>query len=339
MSSFDSLPSELLREIVECDDLSLPDLSALSKTSRSLRDEGQRVLFRNPGHIGVGLSLPTPDPNDRLYHERETGLGKGAERLQGKAFFDVILSSPHRLAPLVHTYAQTTFWFDYSSLQHWGEELPAEEIAHYAEQALMQEQLFATMAQAFKVMLNLKSLWSFDGAESWVYSPGPMMDCLCESMFSLKQLSWHHYGGDRQLIEQFLPNQQRLRYLQLPHGLSLNSNQETERILSAGRTARLALDSISGPFSTSVVILSGKTQIKYLCWTPPISELLFLHDVEKWLQPMSRQLRQIQYLEYQDFDCGPLLEEVAPHLQELVFLKMCIEYIGQVSILLNNNSS
>lgn len=115
MSSFDLLPLELLREIVECEDLSLPDLSALSKTSRRLRDEGQRALFRNPGHIGVGLSLPTSDPNDRLHHDRETGLGKGAERLQGRAFFDAVLSSPHRLALMIHSYAQTTFWLDYSS--------------------------------------------------------------------------------------------------------------------------------------------------------------------------------------------------------------------------------
>lgn len=77
-------------------------------------------------------------------------------------------------------------------LEDWSEELSADEIAQYAARALMHEHLFAAMEKAFKVMLNLKNLWSFDGAEGWTFSPGPTIDCLCKSVFSLNQLSWHH---------------------------------------------------------------------------------------------------------------------------------------------------
>lgn len=140
------------------------------------------------------------------------------------------------------------------------------------------------MVASFKAMLNLKKLRSVDDAEDEGYSPGPMIDCLCQSTFSFEQLSWNPREGRQQLFEQFLPNQQRLQYLHLPYGFDLHPSpgvQKTARILSAGRAAQLSLDSLSGPFSTSVVILSGKSQVKYLRWTPGAEFLLYL-NTEQW---------------------------------------------------------
>lgn len=87
------LPLELGRHIVEVGNLTKKDFVVLSNVSRLFRNEAQRALFRDPGHFYLGAV-------------------RDSERTE--AFFDAIISSPRRLALMVHTYSQDTRWYDYS---------------------------------------------------------------------------------------------------------------------------------------------------------------------------------------------------------------------------------
>ncbi|KAF5316631.1 hypothetical protein D9619_006097 [Psilocybe cf. subviscida] len=222
------LPLELGRHIVEVGNLTKKDFVVLSNVSRLFRNEAQRALFRDPGHFYLGVV-------------------KDSER--NEAFFDAIISSPRRLALMVHTYSQDTRWYDDS----WEEYGPS------CDQD--QEVIFEKMTQAFKLMDNMKRFQSSDSAFNG-YFYDRMLKSVMQAFPKLEAFSWYYEGGAQQIID-FLAHQDRIRYLKLPSefGLGDYDQQERERLLLVARTICPKLETISAPIETTKILLPGKSKI------------------------------------------------------------------------------
>lgn len=300
-----NLPIELFRPIVESGQLDKPDLCAVALTSRSLRDEAQRILFRDPGMILV-----------RADHKASGG----------RAFFDAILSSPLRLALMVHTYAQSVSWADHA--------LRGKDKTLYRAR----DELFEMMAEALKLMVNLRELHSSGSDGPNTYSPGSLVDCLLQCKFKLKAFTWNHRGEESRLVEEFLTTQDDIQSLFLPQGFDIRgasdvNNASIQRLLLAGRRVCPKLETLYGPMSSSRVILPGKRNVKFIGWIWALFITEALDDTELHVTHVCEALHTVQYLEYESSDAaGFRFTTIAPYLDSLVVLTISSRRLKEVSI-------
>ncbi|KAF5310268.1 hypothetical protein D9619_010157 [Psilocybe cf. subviscida] len=295
-----ALPTELFRPIIEFGVLDMADLCSIAQTSRLLRDEGQRFLFRNPGLITVQL-------------------GKGIGRT--RAFFDAILSSPHRLALMVHTYIQTTDW------------APSTQ----SDQDCTPEQLFMKMTEALKLMANVKIFHSTDVGIQDNSTRVSMVDCIRQCSFKLEEFAWNHRGEELRLLEEFLVFQNEIQYLEFYPGFDIRgasdiTNARVQRLLIAGQKACPKLETLRGPKSSSLVLLPGKKNVKFISWSWALYITEALNDTELHVTYIGNALSPVQYLEYEGGNATGLpFSRIAPYLTSVVVLKISNEQIKQVS--------
>ncbi|KAF5309449.1 hypothetical protein D9619_012470 [Psilocybe cf. subviscida] len=298
-----TLPADLFRPILEYGELDKADLCSVALASRLLREEGQHILFRDPGLIKVHA------------HGNLDRAG---------AFFDAMLSSPHRLALMVHSYTQTTDW----SENAWSDQKAAQHSSP--------EELFTKMTQALKLMVNLKTFRSRDVGGSDSRSQFSMVDCIRQCGFKLGEFAWNHADEDMRLLEEFLVFQDDIEYLELngvfdSGGVSDFNNSNAERLLISGKNVCPKLETLHGPMSNSMIFLPGKTGVKFLAWTWDIYAPDRL-DAAIHAAHICASLNTLQYLEYKTHvDCGIKFTTIAPYLNTLVVLKISIQCIKEVS--------
>lgn len=305
------LPLELLHHIIHFDFLSKADQCALALTAHLLRDESQRALFRTVGPLAIGAY-------------------RGPKAIRAKLFFGAVISSPHRLALMVHSYAQTTCWSGPS-------ELDSGDVEMHLQQC---REIYGMMASSLKLMTNLKLFSSREEAigSSELYQPGSITQCLVRNTFALEALVWRHSGDEKlQLFEEFLPHQPTLKSLHLSEGIGhIHDDNAVERLLLAGSNiARrcLRLKSLSASPLMTDVVLSGGVKLTFLRWEP------VLHPPYQGATTapldIQRQARHalltVQYLQFScDYSRGNPLAHIAPYLASLVVLTIPNSHIANV---------
>jgi hypothetical protein len=287
------LPPELVQHVLQVGHLSKKDLSLISTVSCLFRDEAQRVLFRDPGRFYLGLVEDSP---------------------RAEAFFNAIISSPSRLALMVRVYSQNTQWYD--TLDKSPNDY---------------EPIFNKMTEAFKLMDNVKRFQSSDRAFTGHFRDR-LLGTLSQAFPRLEEFSWH-YNNEEQGIIDLLANRHGIRYVELPDIIDLGNydHQERERLLLAARASCLKLEALSGTIETTKILIPGKSNIRYLRWTrQPFKEIKYETDMEKILDETGG----LQYLEYEKCqpDSGIPFQIIAPHLRELVFLRVCNRVLTSVRV-------
>lgn len=296
------LPAELFRPIVDSGVLNQADLCILAQASRLLRDEGQLMLFRDPGLIKVHLD--------------DKHIGRA------RAFFDAILSSPHRLALMVHTYQQSTDWDN----------------GTYTARDVTPGELFMKMTEALKLMVNLKTFRSY-GNRSRADTPGSMVQTLCRCRFRLEEFAWNHHGDELRLVEEFLILQDNIRFLEVNSGFDIreaadSNNVDVQRLLLAGLNACPKLETLIGPMSSSRVFLPGKHSMKFLVWSWACHITEALDDIDLHAAHVYDSLNSLLYLEYESSGATEIeFATLAPYLNSLVVLTISNKCIKIVSIL------
>lgn len=296
-----SLPAELLRPIVDSGVLDQADLCILAQATRLLRDEGQRILFRDPGLIKLHLS--------------DEHIGRS------RAFFDAILSSPHRLALMVHTYQQSTDWGNGTD----------------TGQDVTRSELLMKMTEALTLMANLKVFHSY-GPGARTDTPGSMIQTLCQCRFKLEEFAWNHQGDELRLLEEFLLLQDNIRFLQLDSGFDIrgaadSNNTDAQRLLLAGKNACPKLETLIGPMSSSRVFLPGKHSVRFLVWSWAFHITEALNDIDLHAAHVCDSLKSLLYLEYESSGAtGFEFATIAPYLSSLVVLTISNKCIKDVSV-------
>ncbi|KAF5310013.1 hypothetical protein D9619_010164 [Psilocybe cf. subviscida] len=299
------LPAELFRQIIGSGVLDPGDLYSVSLASRWLRDEAQRILFMNPEVFYVHLN--------------------GEQGRTAAAFFDSIISSPHRLALMVYAYTQTTNWAN------------GMESHRNVTSRRNREELFTKMTDALKLMVNLKVFRSSDGGRAATHPRVSMVDCICQCRFKLTEFAWKHEGDEIRLLEEFLASQDEVTYFNLHTAFDIRGSSDTantyvQRLLIAGQKVCPKLEVLCGPMSSSRVILPGKKNVKFIAWTWSFDETEAIEDTEVHVTHVGDSLRTLQYLEYAGGDFSGLpFTTIAPYLSNLIILTICNEVITEVS--------
>ncbi|KAF5329721.1 hypothetical protein D9619_009485 [Psilocybe cf. subviscida] len=200
------------------------DLSALSLCCRSFRDEAQRKLFRDPGNTDLTFVR------------------------QGK-FFEVIIASPGRLAPMVKSYNLKTFVMD----------------------GPRAEQRRNAAAAALRLMCNLTTL-SIDDRQSRCIYMTALLDC----PFELHTLAVVRTGGRYTpnvdlLLFDFLRKQPSLRILTI-------SGEKADPVITQSLrddpTWCPNLVSLTVEASLMDIFLAKHRPIQHLDWYGPTSKEL-----------------------------------------------------------------
>jgi hypothetical protein len=129
--SIHSLPLELIRSIFEQDCLERKDLLSLALSSPLLRDEAQRILFKDPGQLILGN-----------------------KKISGDSFLDSIIASPKRVAPMVRVYSQIIDWQRFRNTARRTAPPPTPKKEREARQNL----ILGKIQRALLLMGNLKHL-------------------------------------------------------------------------------------------------------------------------------------------------------------------------------------
>lgn len=239
-----SLPLELVRSIVEQDCLTRKDLRSLALSSSLLRDEAQRMLFKDPGHVRLG--------NERFSQDK---------------FLDTIIASPKRLAPMVRVYSQVIDWeeFRYTARKSMT-------AVPRREREERQKLILGKIQRALELMVNLKHL-----AHDELRRSSPLVNTMTSVLtkkctFRLKTLVWTYDAKDGiqeelNLFHHFLPRQSSLRSLcfnriRVPQKLP----RPKADFYDIAKSVCPQLEYLSAPSDFIISVLPMRPEIKRLSW-------------------------------------------------------------------------
>lgn len=253
-------------------------------------------------------------------------VGGEKERGRTKAFFDAIISSPHRLALMVCSYSQTI-----------KPEAGTTQDGQNGIRNRSQAEMYTRMTEALKLMVNLTVFHSQQVGRPSDYITCLMIDCMCQCTFKLKEVSWRHQGHDIRLLEEFLSFQIEVESLYFYPGFDIGSsldasNQSLQRLLMVGQKACPKLATLCGPLSTSMAFLPGKRQLKFVDWTWATHGPEGLADTQSYVTHICAALHSVQLLEYNLGAASVLpFSQVSPYLHNLVVLLISNDRLREVS--------
>ncbi|KAF5323723.1 hypothetical protein D9619_012954 [Psilocybe cf. subviscida] len=304
--AIESLPAELLRFVVEQESLTPEDLCSLALSSPSLRDEAQRMLFKDPGPLIIGN-----------------------ERFSDDKFLNSIITSPKRLAPMVRTYSQVIDWERFrNTARKTTTKIPQK------EREARQKLILGKIRRALQLMVNLKHLRHEELSRSnrLVERITSVLTEKCS--FRLTSFAWTYVAVDGiqeelELFHHFLPRQPALRSLcfnriQVPEGLPVPGDD----FYTAARSVCPLLEDFSAPLDFILSVLPMRPTIKRLSWPTCHNDAnRDKGDISSTnLACLSKSLESLEILDYHcsrwnSHSTSELLL-ISSHLKSLVFLSL-----------------